>query len=246
MKKILFSLVAIISLSTQSFCVDISNKELISFAAQKYQVDFDTQTQENKDKLKTEYEEILKFVNLVSKDVKDNVNLKVATALTTFNVWTQEYMIKTEISDATLKEMYEKEEPKTIPTYKLSNILVNNEKTADKIIAELKKIKDKNKVFDEFKKEVAKSSQDFITNKNKGSIGWIQIDKLDKNIQDKLKDKKANDIFKVKVENIGWQIIYIEDFKATKKATFEESKELLTNLAKQQELIKEIDNLLKR
>lgn len=246
MRKTLFSIVTIISLSTQSFCADVSNNELISFTAQKYQVDFNTQTQENKDKLKTEYEEILKFVNLVSKDVKDNVNLKVATALTTFNVWTQEYMIKTKISDATLQEMYVKEEPKTIPTYKLSNILVNNEKTANEIITKLTSIKEKNKIFDEFKKEVAKSSQDFITSKNKGSIGWIQIDKLDKNVQDKIKDKKANDIFKVKVENIGWQIIYIEDFKAAKKATFEESKELLTNLAKQQELIKEIDNLLKK
>ena len=106
MRKTLFSIVTIISLSTQSFCADVSNNELISFTAQKYQVDFNTQTQENKDKLKTEYEEILKFVNLVSKDVKDNVNLKVATALTTFNVWTQEYMIKTKISDATLQEMY--------------------------------------------------------------------------------------------------------------------------------------------
>ena len=72
------------------------------------------------------------------------------------------------------------------------------------------------------------------------------VNKLDKNVQDKIKDKKANDIFKVKVENIGWQIIYIEDFKPAKKATFEESKKLLTNLAKQQLMVKEIDNLLKR
>jgi parvulin-like peptidyl-prolyl isomerase len=246
MKKILFSVVTIISLSTQSFCADISNNELISFTAQKYKVDYNAQTQENKDKLKTEYEQTLKLVNIISKDVKDNIDLKVAMNLTTLNVWSQEYMKKTNISDATLQEMYIKEEPKTIPSYKVSNILVNSEKTANEIITKLTSIKEKNKIFDEFKKEVAKSSKDFITNKNKGSIGWIEIDKLDKNIQEKIKDKKANDIFKAKVENIGWQIIYIEDFKAAKKVTFEESKELLTNLAKQQEMMKEIDNLLKR
>ncbi len=246
MKKTLFSFVTILCLSTQSFCADISNNELISFTAQKYKVDYNAQTQENKDKLKIEYEQTLKLVNIVSKDVKDNIDLKVATTLSTLTVWSKEYIKNIKISDATLKEMYEKEEPKTITTYKLSNILVNSEKTANEIVTNLTNIKEKNKIFEEFKKEVAKTSQDFITKKNGGSRGWIEINKLDKNVQDKIKDKKANDIFKVKVENIGWQIIYIEDFKPAKKATFEESKKLLTNLAKQQLMVKEIDNLLKR
>ena len=119
MKKTLFSFVTIVSLSTQSFCAEIPNNELTSFSAQKYKVNYNAQTQENKDKLKTEYEQTLKLVNIISKDVKDNTDLKVATNLATLNVWFQEYMKNIKISDATLKEMYEKEESKTIPTYKM-------------------------------------------------------------------------------------------------------------------------------
>ena len=62
MKKTLFSFVTILCLSTQSFCADISNNELISFTAQKYKVDYNAQTQENKDKLKIEYEQTLKLI----------------------------------------------------------------------------------------------------------------------------------------------------------------------------------------
>lgn len=121
---------------------------------------------------------------------------------------------------------------------------MNDKKKAEEIFNNLKKI-DKNKRLVEFKKQVKIYSQDFITNKKDGNIGWIEIQKLDKNIQEKIKDKKKDDLILVEVENIGWQIILIEDYKPIKKATFKESKEVLTQLAKQQELIKRIDDLIK-
>lgn len=97
----------------------------------------------------------------------------------------------------------------------------------------------------EFKKQVKLNSQDFISNKKEGNIGWIEIQQLDKNTQEKIKDKKINDLVLSNVENIGYQIILIDDYKPVRELSFEESKEFLTNLAKQQELVKKIDSLLK-
>ena len=89
------------------------------------------------------------------------------------------------------------------------------------------------------------NSQDFISSKKEGNIGWIEIQKLDKNIQDNIKDKIKNDILISELQNIGYQIILIDDFKPVREVSYDEAKEFLTNLAKQQELIKKIDSLLK-
>ena len=40
---------------------DVNQNELNSFTAQKYRVDFNAQSQENKDKLKKEYEDTVKI-----------------------------------------------------------------------------------------------------------------------------------------------------------------------------------------
>ena len=223
---------------------DVSQNELASFTAQKYRVDYNTQTQENKDKLKKEYENTLKVLSVITDEIKDDIDLKVATNLMSLNIWSQKYIQNLKISDETLKELYVKEKPKSVPTYNLYNILVNDEKKAKDIFAKLEKLP-KEARLKEFKKQVAANSQDFSTIKKDGNIGWVEIQQLDKNIQENIKDKKINDLVLAKVENIGLQIILIDDYKPVKDVTFEESKEFLTNLAKQQELIKRIDNFLK-
>lgn len=55
MKKIALCLIIPFVLSLNAS--DISQGELISFVAQKYKVEFNAQSQENKDKLKKEYED---------------------------------------------------------------------------------------------------------------------------------------------------------------------------------------------
>lgn len=223
---------------------DVNQNELNSFTAQKYRVDFNAQSQENKDKLKKEYEDTIKIVSQISKDVKDEADLKAAINLITLNVWSQKYVQNLKISDETLKDLYVKEKPKTVPTYNLYNILVNNEKKAKEILIILEKLP-KEKRLEEFKKQVKLNSQDFISNKKDGNMGWIEIQQLDKDTQEKIKDKKKNDLIISKVENIGYQIILIDDYKPIREVSFEESKEFLTNLAKQQELVKKIDSMLK-
>jgi hypothetical protein len=223
---------------------EVPQSELVSYTAQKYNVDYNAQTQENKDKLKQEYANSVKLLNAISNEIKDDADYKAAKALLAINIWSQKYAQKLKISDATLKELYEKEKPKTVPTYNLYNILVSDKKKADEIYALIEKLP-KDKRLEEFKKQVKLNSQDFISNKKEGNIGWIEIQKLDKNIQENIKDKNKNDILISEVQNVGHQIILIDDFKPIRDVSYDESKEFLTNLAKQQELIKKVDSLLK-
>ena len=129
--------------------------------------------------------------------------------------------------------------------YELRNILLKSETEANKIEKTLKKITNKNKRLEKFKQLVESSSEDFITRKNDGQFEWIDENKLTPTMRDALKCKKSNEIIKVYVENIGWQVLLLEDFQASKKATLEESKAVLTNLAKQEILSKKIKEMLK-
>lgn len=241
MKKIALSLILPFLLNA----ADISQAELVSFTAQKYKADYNAQTQENKDKLKQEYSNSLKLLNAISNNVKDDADYKVAKTLLAINVWSQKYAKNIKVNDATLKELYAKEKPKTVPTYSLYNILVSDKKKADEILSNLEKITDKTARLNEFKKQVTLNSQDFISSKKEGSVGWIEVQKLDKNVQEQIKDKKVNDIFLTQVENIGYQIILIDDFKPIREVSFDEAREFLTNLARQQEVIKKIESLIR-
>ena len=242
MKKIVISLI-IPAMLTLNAATVLPN-ELSSFVSQKYKVDYNTQTQENKDKLKKEYEDTVRLVALISNDLKNDTDYKAAKNLIAVNVWSQKYMQNLKISDETLKELYNKEKPKTVPTYNLYNIFVTDKEKAENLFNTIEKLP-KTERLDEFKKQVKINSQDFISNKKDGNIGWIEIQKLDKNIQEKIKDKNTNDILIAPLENIGWQILLVADYKPAKEVSFEESKEFLTKLAKQQELMKKVDSLLK-
>lgn len=242
MKKIALSLIipAMMTLSA----ANIVPNELSSFVSQKYKVDYNTQTQENKDKLKKEYEDTVRLVSLISNDVKNDIDYKVAKNLMAINVWSQKYMQNLKINDEVLKELYNKEKPKTVPTYNLYNIFTTDKEKAENILAIIEKFP-KAERLNEFKKQVKINSQDFISNKKDGNLGWIEVQKLEKNIQEKINNKDINDMFVSQLENVGWQILIIADYKPVKEVSFEESKEFLTKLAKQQELIRKVDSLLK-
>lgn len=243
MKKIALSLVIPFLMGLNA--TDVSQGELVSFTSQKYKADYNAQNSENKDKLKKEYEDSQKLLNAISNDLKNDSDYKVAKNLMAINIWSQKYMQNLKISEDTLKELYTKEKPRNRESYNLYNILVNDKQKAEEILSSLQKITDKTARLSEFKKQVNLNSKDSMTSKKEGYVGWIEIQKLDKNIQEKIKDKKTNDILLAQVENIGYQIILIDDFKPSRELSYEESKNFLTQYVKQQELIKKIETLIK-
>lgn len=227
------------------YAANVDENELISFTAQKYNIDYNAQTAENQEKLKQEYEDTQKLLSAISNDIKIDTDYKVAKTLLAINVWSQKYAQSIKINDVTLRNLYEKEKPKNIESYNLYNILVSDKQKAEEILSNLESFLDKTTRLNEFKKQVNLNSKDFISSKKEGNIGWIEIEKLDKNIQEKIKNKKVNDVFISEIENIGWQVIFIEDYKPAKELTFEESKEFLSNIVRQQELIKKVQMLIK-
>lgn len=223
----------------------VNLEEVKSYTIQKYKVNFNTQTDKSKQDISSEYLRVANISNAIANSIKDDVDIQVASKIVSIDIWANKYMATINPSDEQLKKLYETQSPKVSPRYNLRNILLKDATTADKLIKTLNSIKDKSKKLDKFKELVKSYSIDIATKNKDGVIGFIDTNKLDKKIQEKLKDKKASDIIKVDIANIGIQILYIEEYQSERKATFEESKQLLVKLARQEALNLEINRLLK-
>ena len=233
----------VLSLNAQE---TINGAKLQSFTAQKHRVDFNAQTQTSKNDILDDYVKTIKLSDKILKGtLKNDPDFEIANRLLAINIWAQKAIKDTKISDRKLKKLYKKHAPMIEARYELRNILLKSESQANKLEKSLTKITSKSKRRKEFKRLVQKNSEDFTTRKNAGALGWIDQNKLNPVMKDALKGKKSNDIVKVYVENIGWQVILVENYQASKKATLEESKAVLTNLAKQEILSKKIKEMLK-
>jgi parvulin-like peptidyl-prolyl isomerase len=219
--------------------------ELISYSAQKYRVDYNAQSDKTKSDIANEYIQNAKLGDLLlGGAIKEDVNFKIASRQIAIEIWAQKFMQSTQVNEDQLKEMYSKLSPKMQPSYNLRNILHKSEADADKVMKTLKEIKDKKKQSEKFKQLSLSESEDFLSRKNGGKIGWVDANKLDPIIQSTLKEKKQGDIVKVEVKNIGWQILLIDEIKPERPATLEEAKGTLIQIAKQEMLNQEIKKLI--
>jgi parvulin-like peptidyl-prolyl isomerase len=223
----------------------INTNELYSFTVQKYRVDFNAQTDKSKNDIMQDYLQTIKLSDAILKsDFKDNLDYQIANRLLSINLWAQKVMNDETVSDETLKELFKKHSPKIEASYKIRNILLKSKDEANKIEKTLLNI-EKTKRIEKFEQLVQSSSEDFITRKDQGKSGWIDETKLSPAIKNALKDKKQNDIINVYVDNMGWQVLLLEDFQPEKQATFEEAKDILIKLAKEEILSKRIERNLK-
>lgn len=218
--------------------------ELKIFTAQKYRVDYISQTEQVKETIKKEYLDTKKLSSKIYNDVKNDISYKIALDNINITFWSQKFMTSLEVNEDELKKLYEKENPKTVDRFNLRNILVKDEKVANTLLSKLKKT-DEDDLIVNFTKLVKENSEDITTRSKEGKIGWIEINKLEKPLQEALKNKKKNELIKIKLNDFGWQIVLIEDYQAQRKATFEESKQYLENIIRQQKLNEEIQKLLK-
>ncbi|MFA6144985.1 MAG: peptidyl-prolyl cis-trans isomerase [Sulfurimonas sp.] len=239
------SIITVSTLSLHANDIQLNEAELITYAAQKHRVDFRAQTDKSKSDIANEYVQNAKLGDLLlNAGIKEDVDYKIASRQIAIDIWAQKFMQSAQVSDEQLQELYKKHNPKVTPSYKLRNILLKSDSEADKVIKSIISAKGKEKQLDTFKKLVQSDSEDFVSRKNGGDIGWIDLNKLDPNIQASLKDKKAGDIVKANVANIGTQVLMIEDVKPEKAASFEEAKATLIQLAKQEQLNTEIKKML--
>ena len=220
--------------------------ETAAYSSLKYQTDYEKQNPKTKETLQKEYENTKKLAKIIEETkLKDDINLQVAKNITTVDIWTNKFIQEYKPTQVELDELYKVEKPRAVAKYELRNILVSYENNADRIIAMLNEIKNKDEKKESFIKYVRSVSNDVASKQNNGLTQLVDENKLNPQIKDALKGKKEGDIIKVNLKDIGTQIIFIEKIVPEKMASFEEAKEALINLAKRKALSKEIDLLLK-
>lgn len=225
--------------------MQVNIQEVASYAFQKYRVDFNAQTDKSKQDIVNEYAQTMQLSSLIADAIKDDIDIKVATKVLSIDIWAQKYMASINPSDDELKKIYAEQQPKTAPRYNLRNILTKDETTAEKLIKQITPNKDKAKQLAKFKELVKTESIDIATKTKDGQIGFVDSNKLDKGLQEALKDKNSGDIVKVNMPNIGTQVILVEEYQPQRVATLEEAKQVLINIARQDALKNEIARLSK-
>ena len=243
MKKIIT-----LSLGSFLFCVNLysNQNEIVSYTAQKHKVDFNKQDEKVKESLAREYENVGRLAQVLeNQKMKNDIDLKVAKDLLIVDIWTNKFLNSYKPSQAELQELFKIEQPRIVAKYELRNILVSYEENANKIINSLNSSKTLKAKRESFIKYVKSVSNDLASKQKDGLTDLVDINKLNPEVRNALKDKKEGDIIKVNLKDVGTQIILIEKFIPEKEASFEESKEALINLAKRKALVKEIDLLLR-
>ncbi len=237
-----------LSLGSSLFCVNLfaQQGEVTSYTAQKHKVDFNKQESKTKESLEKEYQRSEKLAQILENGkMKNDIDLKVAKDIVTIDIWSNKFLNSYQPSQTELQELFKAEKPRVVAKYELRNILVTYEENANKIMNTLmnsKTFKDKQENFIKYVKSV---SNDLASKQKEGLIDLVDVNKLNSEIKEALKDKKEGDIVKVSLKDMGTQIILIEKYIPEKDATFEEAKGALINLAKRKALVKEIELLLK-
>jgi len=149
----------------------------------------------------------------------------------------EDYMKSHQITDADLKSEYDRIKATiTGNEYKSRHILLEKQEDARKIIARLKK--------GEKFEELAKLSIDQGSRNNGGELGWSLPTAFVSSFANAMTGLKIGKITEEPVQTqFGWHIIRLDDVRAIKAPTFEESKEQLRGRlqqAKSQKLIMDL------
>lgn len=241
--KILFT--AIIALNSNAN-TNLNENEVKSYSLLKYKAEFDKQDSKTQLTITDEYYRVKKMAKILqNQEMKDDIDLEVAKNIATVDLWRDKFMKYYKPTEIELRELYKIEKPRVVSKYELRNILVSYEKNADRIISMLNKIENLEEKKNSFIKYVRSVSNDLASKQNDGLTELVDENKLNPKIQKALKNKKEGDLIKVNIEEIGTQILLIEKYIPEKKATFEESKNALENLAKRKALNKQMEIILK-
>ncbi len=220
-------------------------QELEIYTKERYNLDYKTQSEQTKEKIQKEYQQISKLSQIIEKNhINKNKTLAVLKDMAVVNLWSNDFIKNYQPSNDALEKIYKKTHPQLEARYKLSTIKVQYKANAQKIIDDLKKIKDKEKKISTFENFVHQYSIDIKSKKEKGSLGWIPVQKLKPVVKKAVENAKIGDIEKVFVEDDGWHILLLEDFSPAREASFEEAKSALIQLAKQQALQAQMQKLL--
>ena len=220
------------------------NKEINLYTIYKYKADYNKLSNDQQSKINKEYKELQKLSNKVQNKIKQISIYKVKNNISIFETWSNKFLNEYKPKEKELKTIYSKNSFNTSPEYKLKTLTLKNEKRAQSILKQLqakKTKKDRIRLFNIF---VKKDSIDKTTKSKQGNLGWINQSKLLPKIRQEIVKLKVNDVMTLVIKD-NIQILYLEDIKKPRKASFNEAKALLVKIAKQQALKKEIEKIVK-
>lgn len=243
--KSLLSATLLLSITASTMLArDISQKEYEIYAAENYKADFSKLSDSDKEKLKQEYKEKIELAIIIRKRMYEDPIYQAALDFKALDLWTRQIAANSKPTDKELQDMYSKSNMTVAPKYKLRNILVKDDKEADDIVKTLSSLSG-DKLESKFISLVKDKSIDPATKDKDGDGGWVDISVMPKEIIDIIKDKTKDSIVKLpSIKDVGIQIILIEDMAHEHKASFEEAKNTLTQMAISSAISKEAQALL--
>ena len=150
----------------------------------------------------------------------------------------EDYFTKNPITDEMLRKEYDRLKP-SLPAkeYKLRHILVEKEDEAKNIIAQIKK-------GGSFEKLAAEHSKDPGSKGRGGDLDWAPAERFVKPFADAVTKLKKGAMTDAPVQtDFGYHVIRVEDERATKVPSFEESKQQIQQILQNQIVQKAVMDL---
>ena len=225
-----------------------STEELKEYVAQVYRADYLKLDEAGQTKIKQEYKQRIELSEkIIATGLKNDPDFSYKYMFLRQNMaidlWSKKILESVKPTEEELKKLYEKQKDLKVSTrYQLSDIIVNDEKTADDLIKKLE-MKEKPKQKELFESLVISHSQNKTNKDKKGDMGWGDMTNIPKNIFDIIKNKPEGSFIKNPVSLAQWEIIYIVKIVPEHKASFEESKVHLINILKQNAIAQEKEKL---
>ncbi|WP_148716352.1 peptidylprolyl isomerase [Chitinolyticbacter meiyuanensis] len=151
-----------------------------------------------------------------------------------------DYVKANPVSEADLKKEYDRIKVNfSGKEYKARHILVADEKTAQDILADLKK----GKKFDDIAKE---KSIDKNSGQNGGDLGWANPNSFVPEFGNALKELQKGKLSEPVKSQFGWHIIKLDDVRDAKGPSFDEVKPELQRELQGRKVQQYVDDLVKK
>ena len=180
-----------------------------------------------------------------AKEVKNSPQFQALEKNMVINFWLKNKFDSIKISDKEAKAFYEKNKNiyfTTTPQVKARHILVKNEKTAEKLISELKGLK--GKALEEKFAALAKKYSTGPTKVNGVDLGWLHPNKMVAPFAEAVQKIQPGHITLKPVHTrLGWHVILVEEKNTNSYKPFDKVKGQIIEYLKRVKLQKELQKI---
>jgi len=192
-----------------------------------------------------QYVEMQEIYNTKAKEITKTPQYQQAAKKLAVDMWLKKRLEEIKVSDKEAKEFYEKNKDvyfKTTPKIKARHIVVKDEKTAQKIINELKGLKGK-----ELEQKFAELAKKYSIGPSKvqgGELGWFDPKQMVPEFAKAAESLKPGEITTKPVKTrFGYHVILVEDKNNKNYLPYEQVKEQIVQYLKRVKLQKELQKI---